>query len=177
MQNRNCIDHLLTWAVMCLVRWCLSLKFSPHTCSGVKFCYLPSMVYSLMQCNAQGSSFLFTFNVVQLDAMQCSGVKFFKNFLSKVYSLMQWKGTWQRSRSVFRFLSKLLPSRLLWWLRMWKTAISFKLSSSSSFKKDVCAVYSTKIGGHPEGESALGASVARWKAACWRQAKGWYILS
>ena len=35
---------------------------------------------------------------------------------------------------------------------------------------------STKIRGHPEGESALGASVACWKAAGWRQAKGKYII-
>ena len=41
--------------------------------------------------------------------------------------------------------------------------------------KRLCA-HSTKIRGHPEGESALGASVACWKAAGWRQAKGRYIM-
>ena len=103
------------------------------------------------------------------------------------------EGTWQRSRSVLRFLSKLLPSLLLWWLRMWKTAKSFKQSVSSklsltSFKitivviiinhinvwSEVCRKdeieHCTKIWGHSEGESTLGASVACWKAASWGQA-------
>ena len=41
----------------------------------------------------------------------------------------------------------------------------------------MCIVHATKIGGHPEGESALGTSVACWKAACWRQAKDGYNLN
>ena len=73
---RSVIDHLVAWAVMCLVRWCLSLKFSPHT---------------WVQGNLH-------------------------------FDHHHHQRTWHRSRSVFRFLSKLLPSLLLWWLLMWKTA-------------------------------------------------------
>ena len=38
------------------------------------------------------------------------------------YSIIHSLKTWQRSRSVLRFFSKLLLSLLLWWLRMWNTA-------------------------------------------------------
>ena len=73
--------------------------------------------------------------------------------------LLKWKCTWQRSRSVFRFLSKLLASLLLWWLRMWKTAKLFKLSSSSLFRKDVqCARY--------QDPRSSGRWVCTWRKCC-----------
>ena len=173
MQNRNCIHHLLMWAVICLVRWCLSLKFSPHTCSGVNFfntsfANLLSMVYSLMQCNAQGSSFYSLLMVYSL--MQCSGVKFF-NSLSMVCSAWcNWKVPDNEVGRCFVFSQNCSPPFCCGGSACEKLQYRSNCHRPPRLER-MCIVHATKIRGHPEGESALGASVACWKAACWCQAK------
>ena len=103
------VHHLLAWAVMCLVRWCLSLKFSPHTCIFFNIFLFWSSYTSLSPAKNN--------TIIKIPG-NTESRSHHNQHLLQYHSLK----TWQRSRSVLRFFSKLLLSLLLWWLRMWNTA-------------------------------------------------------
>ena len=105
------VHHLLAWAVMCLVRWCLSLKFSPHTCMFSNIFFFSG--HRIHHYHQQKPAPLSSYQLIQSHSPIMINI-----FYSIIHSLK----TWQRSRSVLRFFSKLLLSLLLWWLRMWNTA-------------------------------------------------------
>ena len=142
-----------------------------HLLRGQVLLFTFNGVQLAMQCNAQGSSFY----SLLYSLMQCSGVKFF-NSLSMVCSAWcNWKVPDNAVGQCFVFSQNCSPLFCCGGSACETLQYRSNCHRSPHLER-MCIVHSTKIRGHPEGESALGASVACWKAACWRQAKGWYII-